>query len=351
MITSKTRKMTQIAGVTLLAMGAFACDRGEPVDSSTTRQAVTTNTRALSEQVATSLTILEKSQMYQDAFSYESCSGTYDPQTDEYVEDCYTEEPPSLDEDLDEGTDFLVEVLNEYVFTDDNVEDSSRREITYLLRGSTVCQDLRDEEPDSYDECVDVVDGLELRLVVTSPQEGDITVDVLVSDKRYNPLRVDLWQDELAFEVGLKSARDSAVFLADKLDGEDITSELPDTIEGRFRAAMRIEGPQQLRASLSVLETIRVADPQERYDVTIATSPYAMRMFADASTDTMTYSVDWNAIDAKFPFHEYVYHEDVRSPGEEGWGTRAPRSASSTSPTCTPRASAGRSSSRPPRTC
>lgn len=326
-----TSRIIKALGFTVVASSLVACG-GEPVDNEATQEALTTNTQALSQRVVDSYAFLDESEMFSSAADGVfgqgdvACSGTSGPDG-EWIETCEEPAPVELDAEIEQGTEEMLRYLNEYVFVEGNIEQSKRKEVTYLLRGENVCKDLQGEA-EGYSECVSTVDDLELRLVVTSPQEGDVSIDVLVGPDRFNPVSFDVWQDRLAVEAGLGDIKNAAKFVAKKIGGEDVSEELPDVIKGRVRFELRAEGPKQLAVEASVLQAVEISDVAEGYDIRLAEASPAVSVLADAATEELTYTVNWGAIDAKFPMVQDVY-DDAPEPifdggegdfGGEGFG-------------------------------
>ncbi len=305
------KKALMMIGCSLIATGAIAC-KGEPVDTEETTSSITKNTQAMSASIGASAQMLAESSLFLDGwYAYDGggdyCYTDFDEQGND-IEVCESPEPtePDFQADIDAGTEAVVTFLEDSIFTEANLEEERRRQLTFLLRGSEVCRDLKDSYPADYSECVSVVDDAEVRLVVTSPQEGDISIDLLVSSKRYNPFSIDIWSDTLAVEFGLGDIKDTIKYTAG-LFGEDVDSEFPDMVRGRARLALKRPSSQKLTASLSVLQAIEISDADDGYDVRVSAADPAVRTVVDLSAKSLTHEVKWAAIDATFPFEETIY--------------------------------------------
>jgi hypothetical protein len=304
-MSNTTDSMINALGLTLVAATLAACgpEAGEPVDEATTRDAITANTELISTRMITSYRFLAESEVFSRAVDgalvgESECWGGVD-ESGQPFEECAEPEPVDVDAELDAGTDALQALLTEVVFTDANVESSSGTELVYLMRGANVCADLEIEEADAYAECVTNVDTLEVRLAVTSPAAGDVSIDVLVGPDRHNPFTFDVWQDRIAAEVDLGGIRDTVVFGAEAM-GEE-APDLPESFDGRARLELRSPSADVLTVEASVLRAIAIADAAEGWDVRVAQAQPAATLTADAAAQTLTADVAWGAIDAVFP--------------------------------------------------
>ena len=302
--------------LTLIAGALTACGDGEPVDNETARQAVSANTDAIAGRVADSYAFLSGSELFGDAAAgllpgESECSGSIGPDG-EFVEECVEPEPVDVSAEIQEGVDELQAALDRYVFVDGNIESNSGREIVYLLRGQNVCADLLAEDPTGYSECVSSVDAAEVRLSVTSPAAGDVSIDVLVGPGRVNPVSLDVWGDRVALEADLGGIKGAIEHVGSAL-GEPVEG-LPETMSGRARAELRASGAKALTFDLSVLQALRVADSAEGFDISVAPASPALSMTADPDADTLSVDVDWGAIDLAFPLDYETYDEQTGEP-------------------------------------
>lgn len=300
-----TDSMIKALGLTLVATALAACgpESGEPVDNATARDAITANTELISSRMLTSYLFLAESEMFSEvvdgATAGESeCWGSTDT-NGEFIEECSEPEPVDIDAELEAGTDALQAALEGYVFTESNVETSSGDELVYLLRGSTLCADLQESDAAEYSDCVSSVDDLQIRLAVTSPAAGDVSIDLLVGPDRHNPVSFDVWQDRLALEADLGGIKSTAIYAAGVM-GEELP-DIPETFEGRGRLELRSASADTFTVEASVLGAIAIANATEGYDVRVAKASPAATFTADAAAKTLTADIQWGAIDALFP--------------------------------------------------
>ena len=302
-------------GLTFAATALVAC--GEPVDTASTNEAVSTNLRAMSLTAENNIRVMSKSTLFTRA---EVELGVSDEGSDCFGEGCEfepTPEPaPELDAEFREVADEAIGFLERNIFIEENIEEEKRKKITYLIKGSSVCGELTSDDGDR-SACIEAVDKAEVRLVVTSPEEGDVSIDVLVGPNKYNPVSFDVWQNTLAFETSLGGVRDTVVYLANSFEQQDVSNEFPDTFEGRVRLSLTRDGNQKLTGALDVMESIRVQDAQEGYDIRVAVAQPAVSASMNAGTETFSYTVNWNAIDLNFPVTQYIYNDAIPADGSD----------------------------------
>lgn len=322
--------------LTTLALGAVcmslvACGPGDEkegesasIDHATARQAITSNTTLVSSKLSKTIAFVENSNLFTTGLdaafaagdSTTACAGPIDPNTGEPDETyCETPEPEpetvEIDTNLDEETAELTNFLETYVFADANVESESGTEVTYLLKGSVVCaQDGEPADPD----CVSGIDDAQIRVVVTSPQEGDVDVDLLVGPNKANPLSFEIHTDLVAAEVDFGGIKASADHLG-SITGEEV--ELPGTMEGRVRAELEVQGDQQIRAALSVLTAINVADGD--YSVQLAATSPALEVSVDGTAKTIETVSNLGALDIAAPVTTYEWDSETGTETESSY--------------------------------
>ncbi|QED29475.1 hypothetical protein FRD01_20000 [Microvenator marinus] len=291
-----------------LATTAIACggddEGGEKVSHATARQAISANTVEVATNISASLAFLENSNLVARGLELapaDDCPTPDGSGADFDTGEC-SSEPIEFDTDLSEQTDQLTQILENQVFADGNIESSSDTSVTYLLRGDVTC--AFGEEP-AEQECIDQVDSLQLRLVVSSPAPGDYDVDVQVGPQRANPVSFEFHQDSLAAEVdfaGIKSALAS-------IDTE-AAAELPETFEGRVRGEIAVEGESKVAVTLAVVSAIDIAI--EDVAIKLAASNPTFQISADGVAETLTATADIGQLYVKGPFGvTEVYDENT----------------------------------------
>ncbi len=301
-------------GLTLLTSTALvACDRDERIDETSAPTTVSSNLTAMSDGMVATLEPFQAEEAFgvsgEEFFGGgEVCTSTYD-EMDNWSESCAPGEPVDLDAEFGEARGIILDYLSNNVFIEAHIEDQSRREITYLLQGKNVCAPLKDNA-EAFGECSLVVDDAEMRLVVTSPEDGDIDIDVFLGkNKRYNPLTLNVWQDRIGVQGDLDNISKSAKLLAN-IVGEDLSEDLPPVIEGVFKVELIKTGTKSMALEASVLETIKVADPELKYDVMVGVAQPASRWTVDGSSKKLVLDSDIGASHIEFPAFDVAYGED-----------------------------------------
>lgn len=290
-------------GFSLVATSLTACgpdeSENEEITPASTQQALTQNTEAMAKGVSEAIAFLEDSELVTRALeSTAKCSTTpsFDDQGNEIggEEVC---EPSTVSFDINEPSAQLTEFLKTRIFTEANVELAQPREITYLLKGANVCADMGSDKA----QCEDFFDKAQLRIVATSPAPNDFNLKLLVGAAKANPITLELGSSAMAIEADLGAAKASVLTIATAL-GED-APELPETMQGKVRAALNRPGAKKLEATFSVLAALKVAGAD--FDVQVAPTNDAVKLSIDGVAKTVDHQVNWAAINAKFPFWEY----------------------------------------------
>ena len=297
-----------LMGLALIASAACGGDdekTGVSIDRVTATQALTANTQDVTAKVSGAIGFLQDSNLANRGFSLiapstDCVSVDGGSGADFDTADCVSD-PVELDVDLNAPATELTDYLTNQIFADGNIESESDRSVTYLLRGAVVCTGDSEIAPDP--DCVDQVDQAQIRLKVTSPQDGDVDVDVLIGPQKANPLSIEIHQTMLAAEIdlgGLKGAIRS-------LTNDDPSVELPSTMQGRIRGEVEVLGAQKARVAVSVLTDIKVAGAD--YEVGLGKSAPALELVADGVAKTLTSTANLGAMSVKAPYSTEVYSD------------------------------------------
>ncbi len=284
---------------------------GESINAVSARQALTGNAEGVASKVSKAIIFLESSDLANRGFqlglgSVETCvSG---PSQDGSGADfdsgsCTAEpsEPVDLQVDLSEPTAELTQYLEEKIFADANIETSSDTQVTFLLKGSVVCDPDFDGAPNQ--GCIDQVDNAQVRLKVTSPATGDVDVAVLIGAQKHNPLSIEVHQSLIAAEIDLAGIKGAIA----QLSGGEVDPSLPTTMKGRIRGEIEALGADKARAAISVVTAIDVAGGD--YAVTLAASSPAFEVTADGTAKTITALTNLGALRATGPMTSESYDD------------------------------------------
>lgn len=289
-------------GFSLVATSLTACgpdeSENEEITPASTQQALTQNTEAMAKGVSEAIAFLEDSDLAMRGLGGgESCVSEISVDADGNETSNEYCESSEVSFDINEPSTQLTEFLKTRIFTEANVELAQPREITYLLKGANVCVDMGNDKA----QCEDFFDKAQVRIVATSPAPNDFNLKLLVGAAKANPITLELGSSAMAIEADLGAAKASVLTIATAL-GED-APELPETMQGKVRAALSRPGAKKLEATFSVLAALKVAGAD--FDVQVAPTNNAVKLSVDGVAKTVDNQVNWAAINAKFPFWEY----------------------------------------------
>lgn len=298
-----------LATSSLVGCGSDTGDGPEPqpVDHETTRQAVESNTTTASQNLRASIEFMRQTDMLgemvgsiDDGGDCFDAEGPTDGSGSEPGGSFECEPAEPVEVELEQGTQDLIDLLNSRIFVESNIEQQTDLEVTYLLDGQTMCPADDFTEPADQQDCINEVDSLELRLVVTSFTQGDVDIEVLVGPNRFNPVDFELHDGSLAATVDLAETRSAMVFAAG-VTGDDL-SEMPSTMQGRVRGEFSHDGNGKATGTLSILQNVVISG--QDYDVSVSKAQPAGRVTVDATTQTISGLLDLNAIDLRAPVTE-----------------------------------------------
>jgi hypothetical protein len=295
------------------ACGADDKGDGESINAVSARQALTGNTEGVASKVSKALLFLESSKLANRGFnlgigSSVACDAApvdgsgADFDSGSCADPSAPVEPASLDVDLSSQSADLTQYLEEKIFADANIETSSDTQVTFLLRGSVVCD--ADPFDGSADQgCIDQVDNAQVRLKVTSPAAGDVDVAVLIGAQKHNPLSIEVHQSLIAAEIDLAGIKGAITTLS---NGE-LDPSLPTTMTGRIRGEVEVLGTDKARAAVSILSAINVSGGD--YAVTLAASSPAFEITADGTAKTLVALTNLGAMHATGPYTTETYDD------------------------------------------
>jgi hypothetical protein len=328
--------------VFLAAVAAVGCsaekdkeEGGLPIGHSTAALTAQQNTeRALKGVIDAGGFVADSASVAQSMSSLsgssENCTGSYvtpacadgTPDCDTtpvYQEDCVTEPNEVTVEDLaqtrqdmSDAVDDLVKELRDKVFTEANLESDNGTVVVYRLGADVLCSESTSssdvaeaptsadagvsadagpsetEEPTIDEECAANVEKLEPRLRLTSPKEGDIDVDVLLTSAKKNPVSLELYHDLLGVVVDLGE-------LKELLDSADQTPEDLSALDGKMSLELVRNAERDFSIRYNVLEDLLVTAGAAGEEVTVrlgASSPTGeLRLDGNAKTITGTYDM------------------------------------------------------------
>jgi hypothetical protein len=197
----------------------------------------------------------------------------------------------------------IDEALGKYIFVESNVEGSSSDSITFLLRGSTLCQDV--EHSASRADCVEAVDRLGIRITATMVDADGVDLTIALGGGP-GVVTLRLRPGSITAELDLAAARQAAIQLAALM--ETSLPDLPGVMEGVVSASLIRNAPGDLTAKVGILKAVRVEGATDRgaYKVrSQARDPLAMVRYQRAS-QALSASVDWGITEVLLPASEVL---------------------------------------------
>ena len=295
--------LSSLLATTLFACGEDDGPQSEPVDTQSAQNMVRENLKAASGGIKTGVQVVDQSKMFErtgftQRVEYE-CNDSFSDDGSFLGGEC-TEVVTKVDmsSEVDNASSEVQKFLDKYIFVPENLESSEPTRLTYLMRGSVFCAEAA--EPAN---CATELDKVQLRLVVTSPSKGDVSISFLVGPDRHNPGSLDLFKDRVGMEADLGGIKRSLSFLSVEFPDAGIhPNDLPKVMAGRLRGEFSWSGTSSAQASFGVVNALRIEnDGPQPVKINVAAAPKALSLTMDAVANLMTYQVDWKAIDLDIP--------------------------------------------------
>ena len=296
-------------GVTCLSFGIVACEaEPELVEISSTSAALTAtenSERALqgvldaADFLASSTSIAETLNAF--GGSSVACEGTAAPCSGDAitcptVETTCTTETSEADleatrQELREAAADWVRELRERILIEENLESETSTEAIYLLGPSTLCDELpaadTTTEPELDADCVEQVNRLQPRLRLTSPNEGDIDVTLLLGEARRSPVTVQLYHSSLGLSADL-----GQIFALSRDLGEDL--EGVESLAGVLQLQLVQNQPRDYSLELNVLEalSLEMSSEGDTLSASLGASSPAWHVRVDGNARSLSAGID-----------------------------------------------------------
>lgn len=284
-------------GAVVLSSGVAACGEPEennrPIDHQSAQQAIHESLTNISESISTSLTFLEESKLFSDNYNFFLGGGEECEAWDEW---CEPVEPTPFDPDVRDKNAELLKVLDEHIFTEQNIENEAATSVTYLLKGDVVCAYNKELEGEELDNCVDLVDQAQIRLVASSPAEGSANLSVKLGPNRISPVSFEFHPKLISVSPDIGEIKKAADYLAPLVDAD--VSGWPAVAQGRLRFAVEETGPGKIQGKIGITQAIEISDGD--YELKVAVAPNGFVIGADALAKTVSGSLSLGAISALF---------------------------------------------------
>lgn len=238
-----------------------------------------------------------------DAVDFLADSGTFSEVFDTFNEDILNEEGCAEDEqsclkiaapdnemnseaqDLRNAIAELIDFLRQEVFIDNNLESSTNTSATYLLGPDLLC----DDEFGIDRECIKRVQFVQPRLRLTSPQDGDVDITLLVGSAKHEPIQFQVYAQNLGVQVDLGQS------LAFAKDLGTVSDELQ-AIAGVVQVQLVKNTEQNYTVQLNILEPLNVSvltEQDEEVSILLGASSPALALNANGNTETLELLQDW----------------------------------------------------------
>jgi hypothetical protein len=249
-------------------------------------------------------------------------------------------------DDFQEAAEDLTRALRERVLIPANLESETDTSATYRLGASILCDDSgsddvidlqRDPAPPSTGatsgdalsppppppseamdpQCVEDAERLQLRLRLTSLQDGDIDATLLVGAAQHAPLSLQLYRSSLGVSLDLAELLAAARDVGEAPD--DIT-----TLEGVVQARLVQNAERDYSFQVNVLEAVSIAgqdDEGQRLSATLGANSPTLEVRADGNAQSLTTVLDMASFHLVGPlsaFADMVEADSLDSSGAIG---------------------------------
>ncbi len=214
-------------------------------------------------------------------------------------------------EELDTAVDELITTLQEEIFIASNIEEEDQDSVTYLLGPELLCgvsegdssgpvDDGSSAEPmsagapnsDGIDpECAAEVEDAEIRLRVTSPADGDLNVQLLLTDERINPISFELHQDRVGVSADLAQLQKALERMGEDLDGLR-------SMSGVLEGELIKNGERDVTLRLNVNQALKLefeTEDGEPMSVSLEKSAPTMELRINGADEELSATYDYGA--------------------------------------------------------
>jgi len=235
-------------------------------------------------------------------------------------------------QELHEALDELVSFLRDEIFIDDNLESDDGTYSVYLLPESLFCDrgegdsstadtsgaeplpdaelpiadELADDEISVDDDCAVDYATLQPRLRLSSPGDGDIDVDVLLTEDKSNPISLQLYHDRVGATWDLGEFKKTLESAGQELDGVE-------TFEGKLGVELVRLGSLDYALRANVLQDVHVVggDPGEEIEVLLAASSPTLELEFNGNDKTVSGAVNYGALNVIAPLSMFMGDDEA----------------------------------------
>lgn len=254
----------------------------------------------------------------------EECEAESDELTPADLADAHQEMHDALDE--------FVSFLRDEIFVDANLESETTTHATYVVPASVLCgeeasgdsgsavapaDDVAEPVPQPTTdggidpECADEVARLQPRLRLSSPGEGDVDVELLLTEARSNPLTFQLYDDRVGVVMDL-----GELMAAAEAAGEDI--EDVETLDGELGLELVRNAENNYSVRFNVLRDLIIAagEPDNQFEVMVARSTPTLELNLNGDAQSVTGTINYGAINLVAPLAAFMDDEEYDEFGQ-----------------------------------
>ncbi|MBN1961946.1 MAG: hypothetical protein JW841_13455 [Deltaproteobacteria bacterium] len=158
------------------------------------------------------------------------------------------DEVSSVDTEEDIAAD-INDFLQQYIFTDDNLESSDENSATLLIKGTSIC-----ETEDS--ECISSFTEAQIRIKATLTDNDGVNFDLMIGSSRTNPISIEATPKSIAVQLDLAAFKNAYQQIA-AITGDDV-SDMPEVLQGILRAKLVINGEQDISLTGSIIKALQL---------------------------------------------------------------------------------------------
>jgi len=232
----------------------------------------------------------------------------------------YADEMEVEDEfDPDQFKAEFKEVLTDYIFHADNVEEILDDGAVFLLKGAIICATEEDEASDEdLEECQSTVDELQVRIKARKDHNGTIKLSIFLGKERFNPVKLTLSKKRLELELDLGEIKSSYEHIAATLDQDEMPVDELQKLQGRIVLALKFTAAKDLKFSASVLSPIKVVAKvdQELIKFAMDAGDDIVALDVNGTNQTADAALNVPQVDLTMP----IFASNEGSGGQEPWG-------------------------------
>ena len=186
----------------------------------------------------------------------------------------------------------MADMMTELLDLQNATADLSTNTITVGLNPSAICDD---EDPD-YEQCLAILDEVNLSIQVINSEAGVITVQYA----GHSPLQLAYEPDRLAALVDLGELKSAGLAL-DNTTGKSDFEEVPELFEGQFSVSINAT-ENNATLTTSIPETVRIGDGSNNIELTTTNNLATLEL--DSAAKTIQFTSDINSVSGQIEVEE-----------------------------------------------